>query len=145
VRRRQALLKASARSQAHITSLYGCVNPNTYQIGGRSMSDKIKIDTVHGGSTKDNLKGCYFLPTANPGDYEFYDKNNNPIETDPSPLVTGTDFSFTLAELDWTISNFIISPTEASGDFSNQPEEDEGSFQAQAGPGVEETVSSANA
>lgn len=118
------------------------------------MSDKIKIDTVNGGNAKDQriLKGCYFLPTGNPGDYQMYDRDNDLIVTDPALLTSGTGFMFTLDSIDWTISDFFITSTSKSGHArgawtnSAQVDADEGTFTAQAGGGAEEeTASSAYA
>jgi hypothetical protein len=97
------------------------------------MSDKIKIDNVTGGHTKDKLKGCYFLPSG--PNYDFYDKNNNPLE---QGVNNGSSFDFVLDALNWTITNLSISPTEASGDWNNNgnpQDEDSGTFQAQSGGG----------
>lgn len=118
-----------------------------------SSSDKIKINKVDGGSSKSqsDLKNCYFLPTANPGNYQFYDQNGNLILTNPGVLTSGTDFTFPLDSLDWTVTNFLISSTSnkgnASGNWSNNAQitADEGTFTAQAGGGVEETASKAYA
>src|SRR5258705_13932571 len=104
---------------------------------------KIKIDNVTGDKDKDDLKNCYFLPTSVTGTYDFYDTNNNLLA---SGLTSGTNFSFTLDTIDWEITNFVISDTAASGDWSNNnsPAEDQdGTFQAQAGGGAdsEESVS----
>ena len=107
------------------------------------MSNKIKIDHVAGGSHKDDLKNCYFLPAAVNGAYDFYDTNNNSLA---SNLTSGTNFSFNLDSHNWTITNFVISASAASGDWSipSITEAEDGSFQAQAGPGVDaEEASSA--
>lgn len=111
------------------------------------MSNKITINTVTGGKDKDDLKNCYFLPsTTVSGSYDFYDTNNNSLATG----ITGTSFSFTLDDLDWDISNLVISDTAASGNWrNNDPSitaDEEGTFQAQAGSGdPEENVTSASA
>jgi len=102
------------------------------------MSDKIKIDTVTGGKDKDDLKGCYFLPSTTVNAYDFYDTNNNSLAT----AITGTSFSFSLADHDWEITNLVISTTAASGNWSNDDAsitaDEEGTFQAQAGSGEPE-------
>jgi hypothetical protein len=108
-------------------------------------NNKIKIDNVTGDKDKDDLKNCYFLPTSVTGTYDFYDTNNNLLA---SGLTSGTNFSFTLDTIDWEITNFVISDTAASGDWSNNnsPAEDQdGTFQAQAGGGAdsEESASAA--
>lgn len=116
------------------------------------MSRGIKIKQVTGGSPveQDQLKGCMFKTTVTPGQYLFYDKNDDEITTDPSPLTTGTDFSFTLNSIDWSVTSFVISGNDdngtASGNWTTPPEQDEGSFQAQAGASLdEEGASSATA
>jgi hypothetical protein len=107
------------------------------------MPNKIKIDSVTGGSHKDDLKNCYFLPAATAGNYDFYDTNNNSLA---SNLANGSDFSFTLDSHNWSITSFVISDSAASGNWSipSPAEAEDGTFQAQAGPGVDaEEASSA--
>ena len=107
------------------------------------MSNKIKIDSVTGGSHKDDLKKCYFLPAAVAGTYNFYDTNNNSLA---SNLTSGSDFSFTLDSHNWEITSFVISDSAASGDwtFPSITAEEDGTFQAQAGTGTDaEEASSA--
>lgn len=114
------------------------------------MSQGIKIRQVTGGSPvqQDDLKGCRFKTTGTSGQYLFYDKNDDEITTDPSPLTTGTDFSFTLDSINWSVTEFQISGNDdngsASGSWSTPPEEDEGSFQAQAGAGLDEEASASS-
>ena len=109
------------------------------------MSSKIKINSVTGGNTKDDLKNCYFLPSTRVSNaYDFYDTNNNSLATG----ITGTSFTFVLDGHNWEIENLVISDTAASGDWSNDAsitEGEDGTFQAQAGSGVDENVASANA
>ena len=102
------------------------------------MSDKIKIRTVTGGHHKDDLKGCYFVPsTIITGAYDFYDKNNNELKSG----ITGDTFDFSLNSLAWTISDLVISLTAANGKWTNNADrfgdEEDGTFQAQAGGGVD--------
>jgi hypothetical protein len=107
------------------------------------MPNKIKIDSVTGGGHKDDLKNCYFLPAATAGTYNFYDTNNNSLA---SNLTSGTDFSFNLDSHNWTITNFVISDSAASGDWTipSITAEEDGTFQAQAGTGTDaEEASSA--
>ena len=104
------------------------------------MSDKIKINSVTGDKDKDDLKNCYFQSNGVTGQYNFYDTNNNLITTNPVNLTTGTSFSFTLDGHDWTVSSFVISDTAANGNWSNNDNPDaaqDGTFQAQAGGGVD--------
>jgi len=121
------------------------------------MSDKIKIKTVSGGNShdQDDLKNCYFLPLATAGQYEFYDKNGNLVNTTPAIIQSGTQFTFSfeddLMEV-WTVTATFSGTGEdatASGTWSNNADEianDEGSFQAEAkGTLPEEEASSASA
>ena len=110
------------------------------------MSDKIKIDKVTGGKDKDMLKGCYFLPGTATGEYNFFDTNNNSLA---SGLTSGSPFSFTLDGFSWTVTDFAINDSAASGDWTNDDSSapaaadmtqqylvaEEGTFQAQAGGG----------
>lgn len=112
---------------------------------------KIRIEEVQGGDWRDQqaLKRNYFLPTGN-NTYQFFDPGDDPIATTPPVLETGVNFSFTLKEMPdvtWMITNFTINDEDANGNWNNSArvELDDGSFQAQAGPGKEETVSSATA
>jgi hypothetical protein len=103
------------------------------------MSDKIKINTVTGGKDKDDLKGCYFLPSTTVNNaYDFYDTNNNSLATG----INGTSFSFSLDDHAWEITSLVISSTAASGNWSNDDAsitaDEEGTFQAQAGSGEPE-------
>lgn len=122
------------------------------------MSDdvkKIKIDNVVGGSQKDQqaLKRNYFLATGVHDTYQFLSPNDEVIVTDPPVVATDFDFSFSLKEMpkvSWSVSNFKISELDgkASGHWTNtdQLDQEEGSFQAQSGPGLPEEESySANA
>jgi hypothetical protein len=107
------------------------------------MPNKIKIDRVTGGSHKDDLKNCYFLPAAVAGNYDFYDTNNNSLANN---LTNGSDFSFTLDSHNWTITSFVISDSAASGNWSipSITADESGTFQAQAGTGADaEEASSA--
>jgi hypothetical protein len=101
------------------------------------MSNKIRIETVTGGDTKDrdDLKSCYFESTGVAGNYNFFDKHDTQIPTVPSPLTSGTNFTFTKNQTNWNISRFLITDATASGNWTNDHEisEGQGSFQAQAG------------
>jgi hypothetical protein len=113
---------------------------------------KIRIENVQGGDAQDQnaLKRNYFLPTGVNETYRFFDPGDDPIETNPPVVATRYNFSFTLREMPgvtWMVSNFDINNESAFGNWTNthKIELDDGSFQAQAGPSVEETVSSATA
>ena len=117
------------------------------------MSDKIRIDTVHGGRPEDRqtLKRNYFLATGVNDTYQFFDPGDDLITTEPAVVARDVVFQFQLKEMPdvtWTVSKFEITPDHARGDWTNtlKIDEDEGTFTAQAGGGAgEETVSSANA
>jgi len=122
------------------------------------MSDdvkKIRIDHVQGGSARNQqaLKRNYFLATGVHDTYQFMSPSDEVIVTDPPVVATDFDFSFTLKEtpkVTWTITKFQISELDgkASGNWTNtdQLEQEDGSFQAQSGPGLPEEESySANA
>jgi hypothetical protein len=108
-----------------------------------TTNDHIKIHRVFGSKDKDMLTNCYFLPAATAGWYNFYDKNNNLL----AGPTNQTTFSFILNSFNWTISNFSISSTTASGLWSNDDPnptaEEGGSFQAQAGGTLDEESASA--
>ena len=113
---------------------------------------KIRIENVEGGDARDQnaLKRNYFLPTDVNDTYQFFDPGDDLIVTNPPVVATGHNFSFSLKEMPevtWTISNFDINDESASGNWTNthKIELDEGHFQAQSGPGAEETASSAAA
>lgn len=122
------------------------------------MSDKIKIRHVHGGTTGNKLKDCYFVP-AGDGTYEFYDKDNdnpnNPLQTG---IRDGSIFQFSLMDypdLPWQLDVKSITEERAHGEWFagmqslSSPAEEEGSgtFQAQAGGATvpEDASSSATA
>lgn len=116
---------------------------------------RIRIDHVEGGGERDRqaLKRNYFLATGVHDTYQFLTPNDEVIVTTPPVVAEGFDFSFSLRGMPgvtWTITNFKISELEgaATGKWTNtdQIEQEEGSFQAQSGPGLPEEESySANA
>ena len=118
------------------------------------MSDpkRIKIDNVTGGRPQDHeaLKRNYFEGTTVNDTYLFYSLNGEHIPTNPPVLANNRGFSFELKEMPgviWNVTNFAIDHLAASGNWTNglQIDNDDGTFTAQAGPGFEETVSSATA
>jgi len=110
--------------------------------------DAIKMKNVTGGSDKDKLKHCYFVPDEPGGPYTFYDKDCNVLA---SNLTSGDDFGFSHDSIsDWSVTNFLIDDTNASGDWSNPnnisiTDTQDGTFQAQSGGGIEETATAAKA
>lgn len=108
-------------------------------------ANAIEINTVTGGSDKDKLKNCYFLPTNASMVYDLYSKKCNLLQ---SGLSSGNNFSFTHDSINWLVSGFVISDTAASGNWSNGDEitnAQNGSFQAESGGGVEEGEQSTSA
>lgn len=105
--------------------------------GGAELADAVAVDppvgaivieTVSGDADKDKLKKCYFL--ANGSTYDLYSKNGTLLA---SGLSSGTGFTFTHDSITWTVTNFVINSTSASGDWSNPDtlmNEQDGSFQA---------------
>ena len=101
----------------------------------KPLVDPIEIKNVTGGSDKDKLKKCYFMPTGS-SKYSFYDKDGNLLA---SGLTDGKDFSFPHDKVTWKVTKFVISDSAASGDWSNPnnfSDDQEGTFQASSGPGV---------
>ncbi len=103
------------------------------------MSDdgKIKIDKTTGGKDGADLKGCYFLETATPNCYDFYDTNNNVLASNICTTTRPLGFSFNNFEgFNWTFSNVVISGDTASGDWSNNDVnlEEDGTWEAGTGP-----------
>jgi hypothetical protein len=111
---------------------------------------KIRIHKVVGGTgqDQDELKNCYFVQLGTDNVYQFYTPNNSPIATVP-PFVSSGGFEFIRSGKNWHVSQFVIDPDHAHGQWSipgQMDDADDGSFQAQAGPGVDqETAASAYA
>lgn len=98
------------------------------------MSDKIKIDKTTGGDTGKDLKGCYFLATTTANCYDFYDTNNNVLAPNICTTTSPLSFSFdNFKGLNWTFDNVVISDDTASGDWSNKPQEEVGTWEAGTG------------
>ena len=115
---------------------------------------KIKIHHVDGGTGRDktDLESCYFEQVGNPGIYRLFEAgDDHSVPTAPSLLQSGTNFQFIRGGVLWTVTEFHIDSQSAHGRWNNtrsRPVSDEdGSFQAQAGPSVEgeESAASANA
>ena len=119
------------------------------------MSDdtqRIKIDTVEGGSLRDQqaLMRNYFMATGVNDTYQFFTPSGELIPTTPVVVATGVEFSFFLRETPgviWTIADFHVDGEHARGNWTNtaQTEAEDGSFQAQSGAGAEESSSAATA
>ena len=105
-------------------------------------TDAIVIDSVTGGNDKDKLKHCYFLPDGD--EYDLYSKHGTELA---SGLTSGTDFDFRHDSIEWTVTDFVISNSAASGNWANpdnRTAEQDGTFQAQVGGGAD-TEASASA
>jgi len=101
-------------------------------------ANEIEIRKVAGDPDKDKLKHCYFLPTSVAGEYDFFSKDCNLLQ---SGLKTKHDFTFTHDKIHWTVTDFEIDDTKATGTWSNPDEfanEQNGSFQAESGGGAGE-------
>ena len=110
---------------------------------GTAPANAIKIKTVTGGADKDKLKHCYFLPSGS--QFEFCDKDGNQLA---SGLTSGNNFNFTLDSINWSITNFLISDTNASGNWSNPnniEDAQDGTFQAASGGGADEEANASAA
>lgn len=118
------------------------------------QDSKIQIHRVDGGNPRDkaDLESCYFEQVGKPGDYRlFEDGDGHTIPTAPSILRSGSNFHFVRGGVLWTVTEFFIDTQSAKGLWSNTRSrstgDDDGSFQAQAGPTMEgeESAASANA
>jgi hypothetical protein len=124
-------------------------------------SQKIKINTVTGGKDKDDLKKCFFYPAAN-NTYDFYKKEDGVETLLQTGITTGTPFTFTLDNYNWTVPNpkdpnsdFSIDAQNASGSWKNnddgasieaQSTGESGTFQGQTGTSADpEDASTATA
>ena len=115
--------------------------------------NKMFVRTVRGGNNKDknDLTSLYFQQLGNPGDFALYeDYDDHQVATAPALLHSGRYFQFIRGGVLWTVTSFLCDGEEATGNWFNtrSTEQDEGSFQAQAGPPpleVEESAASANA
>jgi hypothetical protein len=84
--------------------------------------------------------------------YLFFYPDGEQIQTDPPVIAGDIEFTFTLKDMKdiiWTISKLAINDEFAIGSWSNtrKTNDDDGTFQAQAGPslGQDEAASSAKA
>jgi hypothetical protein len=107
-------------------------------------ANAIEIETVTGGADKDKLKHCYFLPAATSGQYDLFSKHCVLLK---SGLQTNTNFDFTHDSINWTVTQFVIDETAASGSWSNPNRVDNanGTFQAESGGGLGEGEGAASA
>jgi hypothetical protein len=115
---------------------------------------KLTIRVVNGGdpADRDNLMDCYFEAQGSQDVYQFFGAGDNHIATIPEFLTVDTPgFQFIRAGMLWTVTGFDIDQRNqtANGLWRNprrpRTGDDEGHFQAQAGPPIMESASSANA
>ena len=111
----------------------------------------IKV-TATGTSDKSKLDDCYFMQVVviSPPSttYTLYNKNGGVLKTG---LTSGNNFNFdhdkqvpsnpNSAKINWQITNFVISPTAASGSWANDDPSiaagpQSGSFTASSGGGM---------
>ena len=112
---------------------------------------KLRIYKVQGGTARDsiNLMGCYFQQVDQPGHFGLFEpQDGHRIPTVPE-VIHENHFQFVRGGTLWSVTNFIIDPltNEAKAHWSNGRgvSDDDGTFQAQAGPTMEEASSSATA
>ena len=95
----------------------------------------------------DNLMHCFFEEVGQSNKYRFYSSTGDHIPTIPEELTSGEDFQFIRTGMLWKVWDFVIGNGQGSGNWENarhpKAGDDDGSFQAQSGGGVE--VSSAKA
>ena len=109
------------------------------------MADQqIKIDVVTGGNDGHHLMHCYFEEINESDGFNFFDPKSVQIETEPSPVRNGKDFSFSYNGYGWVLHKFKISKKHlnAKGRWrakheSGNDDPETGTFQAQAGGSVE--------
>ena len=102
----------------------------------------IQIDVVKGGSDGHRLMNCYFQEIGTSEEYSFFAPDHTPITTNPSSVSDGEKFSFDYNGLAWHVHKFKISKKhgDAKGHWKTKPpngDPESGTFQAQAGGGVE--------
>ena len=109
------------------------------------------IDVVTGGKNGHHLMHCYFDQIPESDGYNFFDPETVQIQTDPSPVYNGDNFSFNYGGFQWVVQKFKISKKhrDAHGHWTAKPNDNDdpesGTFQAQAGGGEGERKASASA
>ena len=138
----------------------------------QTESYKIKFKTVDGDPDKEDLKKCYFYPTATAGVYDLYAKVNGVDTLLASGISSGGSCSFTMDNFTWNIPNPATgsqalqitgsgatataggswhnddNPPRPTGSLGGDGNGESGTFQAQAGQTIdpeEEAASAANA
>lgn len=105
------------------------------------MADQqIKIDVVTGGNDGHHLMHCYFEEILESDAFNFFDPKSGQIQTEPSPVRNGEEFSFSYNGYQWVVHKFKISKKhlDAKGRWRAKPENgnddpESGTFQAQSG------------
>jgi hypothetical protein len=110
----------------------------------------IIIDNFTGGESGKDLKGCYFKLKESKGTYDFHDKDDKEKCKD---LTVGSGCSFVLDENPHITWRIVLTPPcselVVNGGWSNTVRndvgEEGGTFQAQAGGGLDAEASAASA
>jgi hypothetical protein len=98
---------------------------------------KIIIDKTTGDGGKD-LHQCYFLLTDVEGVYNLYTQHSRILAAN---VVSGQNFNFTIDGIHFEITDFKIDDFAGNGNWRNNApvpvDDQDGTFQAQSGPGAE--------
>lgn len=104
----------------------------------------IKIRRFTGGPRGEELMKLHFQETPSDNNKFHLFKGKEQIHTEPHAFRSGEDFNFAYNEWCWFITQFWISEEDgkSTGDWLSQTCDDNddpetGTFQAQAGPGME--------
>ena len=113
----------------------------------KDPSPKLRIREVFGGSDRDkaDLETCYFQQVGNSGNYCLFEiGDGHQIPTAPAQIQSGEDFQFIRGGTLWTVTDYYNDGKIAKGHWFNKRDaaNDDGSFQAQAGPTFEEESAS---
>jgi hypothetical protein len=86
-----------------------------------------------------SLHQCFFMATDVDGVYNLYSPNSKIVAAN---LVTGQNFNFTVDNIHFDITEFTIDKSNSSGNWESNkaadPDEEGGSYQAQAGVGADD-------
>jgi hypothetical protein len=112
----------------------------------------ITMQTVTGTSDKAKLATCYFMQVGTTNTYNLYNKNGGLLA---SGLTNGNNFGFEhdaltpTTKINWSITQFAISSTAASGSWSNNDPSataaQGGSFQASSSGTLDPVANAASA
>jgi len=102
----------------------------------------IRIRHFTGGLRGEDLKELHFQETpSNKKKFHLF-KGKEHIHTDPPELSSGDKFGFVFKDWCWAITDFLISDLKSTGNWLSKSCDDNddpetGTYQAQAGPGLE--------